>query len=171
MKSYQGALYLSLSALFVLACAPKVSSNPQASTQSTPTASPSVQRVDASLGKHALKLELAKTEQEQQLGLMFRKSMPENQGMLFVFQKEQTLSFWMKNTLIPLSIAYLDKSLKIIDIQDMKPLDLTPHPSKKPAQFALELNQGWFKKHGVKEGTALMISKEHLSLKGVQLTD
>jgi uncharacterized membrane protein (UPF0127 family) len=72
--------------------------------------------------------------------------------MLFVFESETTRSFWMKDTLIPLSVAYLDSEGRIIDIQDMQPLDETSHPSAEPAQYALEVNQGFFEERGVEVG-------------------
>ena len=86
---------------------------------------------------------------------MFRREMPEDQGMLFVFPQEQRLSFWMKNTYLPLSIAYIDAKGTIVDLQDMTPLDLEPHPSAKLARYALEVNQGWFKRHGVEVGESI----------------
>ena len=77
--------------------------------------------------------------------------------MLFVFSKDQVLSFWMRNTYLPLSIAYLDASGEIVDIQDMQPLDETAHPSAKPARYALEVNQGWFKRHSVLVGQQIRL--------------
>ncbi len=109
--------------------------------------------IDASSGETVkLQVEIADTDAERQRGLMERTALGENRGMLFVFDSEQTLSFWMKNTLIPLSVAYLDSEGRIVDIQDMQPLDETPHPSAEPAQYALEVNQGFFEKRGVKVG-------------------
>lgn len=104
-----------------------------------------------------LKIEVADTPETLQQGLMFRKELPENQGMLFIFQESRYLSFWMKNTLIPLSIAFLDEHFVIVDIQDMDPLDETLHRSKKPARYALEVNQGWFKKHQIAIGDTLNV--------------
>jgi uncharacterized membrane protein (UPF0127 family) len=111
----------------------------------------------ARIGTHTLQIELAISETEQQRGLMHRRELPENQGMLFIFQQEQRLGFWMKNTLLPLSIAFLDKDLRIVDIQDMQPLDETTHISAKPALYALEMNQGWFRKRGIVTGNQLEI--------------
>jgi uncharacterized protein len=88
---------------------------------------------------------------------MFRKKLAENHGMLFIFSRSQTLSFWMKNTLIPLDIAYIDDTGKIIDIQAMDPETTVAHPSKSQAQYALEMNQGWFKDHNVGVGTSIDI--------------
>ena len=78
--------------------------------------------------------------------------LPENRGMLFVFPYTTALSFWMMNTFIPLSIAYLDEAGVIINIADMKPQTTDPHPSSRPARYALEMNQGWFAKRGIKAG-------------------
>jgi uncharacterized protein len=83
---------------------------------------------------------------------MERTELVENAGMLFVFDREQPLSFWMRNTVIPLSIAYIDAEGRIADIQDMQPLDETPHPSAEPARYALEVNQGFFEERGVEVG-------------------
>ena len=104
-----------------------------------------------------LKVELACTDAQKQQGLMNRSQLGKDQGMFFVFEREQILSFWMKNTLIPLSIAYISAEGKIIDIQDMKPLDQTPHPSKEVAQYALEVNQGWFQEHQIKVDSLIQL--------------
>jgi uncharacterized membrane protein (UPF0127 family) len=85
---------------------------------------------------------------------MGRTALGEDKGMLFVFDGEQELSFWMKGTLIPLSVAYMDSEGRIVDIQDMKPLDDEPphYASAEPAQYALEVNQGFFDERGVEVG-------------------
>ncbi len=84
---------------------------------------------------------------------MYRKSLAENSGMLFYFDKPQPVGFWMKNTLIPLSIAYLDEKGEILEIYPLTPLDETPTTSRSyRVKYALEMNQGWFKKNGVKPG-------------------
>jgi uncharacterized protein len=111
--------------------------------------------IDASGGKKVgVRVEIADGPFEQQRGLMYRTSLGEDRGMLFVFQREQPLSFWMKNTRIPLSIAYIDSKGRITDILDMKPLDDKPphYVSSGPVQYALEVNQGFFDEHGVKVG-------------------
>jgi uncharacterized protein len=111
--------------------------------------------IDASGGERVeVRVEVADSPQEQARGLMDRTALPENRGMLFVFDREQTLSFWMKDTLIPLSIAYMDSEGRIVDLQDMKPLDDEPphYVSAEPAKYALEVNQGFFEEHGVKVG-------------------
>ena len=99
-----------------------------------------------------LQVEIADEEAELQRGLMERTALAEDAGMLFVFDQEQPLSFWMKDTLIPLSIAYISAEERIVDIQDMQPLDETPHPSAEPAQYALEVNQGFFAEHNIGVG-------------------
>ena len=111
--------------------------------------------IDASGGKKVeVRVEVADDLAEQAKGLMDRTTLGENRGMLFVYPDEQERSFWMKDTLIPLSIAFIASERRIIDIQDMKPLDDEPpsYVSAKPAQYALEVNQGFFEKRGVKVG-------------------
>ena len=77
--------------------------------------------------------------------------------MLFVFDREEPLSFWMKNTRLPLSIAFIDKGGRIVDIQDMEPFSLESHTSTHPARYALEMNQGWFEREGIKVGHLVKI--------------
>ena len=104
------------------------------------------------VGADTLLTEIAAKPEDREQGLMNRQLLPENAGMRFVFEYTHNLSFWMRNTEIPLSIAYIDESMKIIDIQDMKPWDDSSYESKAPARYALEVNQGWFEKHGIKVG-------------------
>ena len=101
-----------------------------------------------------VRVEIADSPEEQATGLMNRTALAEDRGMLFVFPGEEVRSFWMKNTHIPLSIAYLDSEGRIVDLQDMKPLDdEEPHyVSAEPARYALEVNQGFFEEHGVEVG-------------------
>jgi len=117
---------------------------------------------DIKIGKKKIRVEIAKTEQEHQYGLMNRNVLADDQGMLFIFENEQPLSFWMKNTYIDLAIAYIDKNKVIIDIQEMKatnPMMTAPpasYPSKKPGMYALEMNRGWFKKNKINKGQKLI---------------
>lgn len=103
-----------------------------------------------------LKVEIADTPERFSRGLMYRKNLPADSGMLFIFPHEQTQSFWMKNTFIPLSIGFFDAKKRLVDIQDMEPvkseMDMRPpsYVSRKPAQFALEVPKGWFAKHRIK---------------------
>ncbi len=112
--------------------------------------------VKSRVEKVALVVEVAETRAERERGLMSRYSIPYNNGMLFIFESEKKLSFWMKNTYIPLDIAYLSKNGIINEIQSMMPLDETlTYPSKKPAKYALEVNSGWFKRNGIRPGMKL----------------
>ena len=99
--------------------------------------------------------EVAVSNEERQNGLMFRKKLDKNSGMLFTYGSMQQLSFYMKNTYIPLDIAFIDEQFKIIDIQSMQPLDTTSHRSKGLAMYALEVNQGFFDRVGLAVGDTL----------------
>jgi uncharacterized membrane protein (UPF0127 family) len=88
-------------------------------------------------------------------GLMCRPSMPQSAGMLFVFPEVQTHCMWMRNTLIPLSVAFVDEQGVIVSIHDMQPQSDQSHCAARPARFALEMNQGWFDKRGIKAGMKL----------------
>jgi uncharacterized protein len=101
---------------------------------------------------HKLTAEVAATDAQRMQGLMHRRMLPENRGMLFVFSYSAPQSFWMMNTYIPLSIAFIDENGAIVSIADMKPLTTDSHASAKPAKYALEMNQGWFAKRGIKAG-------------------
>ncbi len=146
-------LSLGLLAESALACtAPRSGTDePQAAPAPTPCADQPFAEVDTE-GLPRLNLEVAKTDQERERGLMFRESMPENQGMLFVFQPQSRAGFWMRNTLIPLSLAWLDAGGVIVDIQDMQPLTETVHMPAAPYSYAIEANRGWFQASGVVPG-------------------
>jgi len=101
---------------------------------------------------HKLTAEVAATDLTRMNGLMYRRMLPENRGMLFVFPYASPQSFWMKNTYLPLSIAFIDEAGAIVNIDDMKPLTTNTHPSAKPVKYALEMNHGWFAKRGIKAG-------------------
>lgn len=103
-------------------------------------------------GSDTVQVELAKTDEERQMGLMYRESLTSGRGMLFVFTDSETRGFWMANTLIPLDIAYLDENLRIVDIQAMEPETTDPYTSARPAMFALEVPQGWFAENGIGVG-------------------
>ena len=97
-------------------------------------------------------VEVANTQEKRSKGLMFRKHLPENTGMLFVFSYEDYRYFYMKNTLIPLDIAFFDSQMKIVSIKQMEPLDETTVPSDKKAMYALEMNKGFFEKEKINVG-------------------
>ncbi|MCX8116684.1 MAG: DUF192 domain-containing protein [Desulfobacterota bacterium] len=103
-------------------------------------------------------MEVARRPEERAKGLMGRRHLGEDEGMLFVFEEEGYHSFWMKNTLIPLSIAFIDKDGRVVKIADMEPLTLTSHTPPKPILYALEMNRGWFKKRGVRVGDVVRFS-------------
>jgi len=98
-------------------------------------------------------VETAQTDTERQRGLMFRENLPPDQGMLFVFPAAQIQSFWMRNTFIPLDIAFISSEGAIVDIQQMKPVDESIlYTSRAPALYALEVNAGWFAAHQIDLG-------------------
>jgi len=105
-----------------------------------------------------LKVEIADTPEERNQGLMFRKSLGDDEGMIFVFEKESKVSFWMKNTEIPLSIAFIAADGAIRQIEDMEPRSLASVPSYRNVLYALEVNQGWFEENGVSPGGMVDIS-------------
>lgn len=115
------------------------------------------------VGAKMVIVEVASTHEEHQKGLMFRKKLPENEGMLFVFKEAGIRRFWMKNTFIPLSIGYFDKNRKLIEVIDMEPatsemaVNLPHYESSKPAKYALEMNRGWFRRNKIKPGTELKL--------------
>jgi uncharacterized membrane protein (UPF0127 family) len=106
-------------------------------------------------GIHNVNAEVAQTPDQRGIGLMFRQAMPPNDGMLFVFDEPGTQCFWMKNTFIPLSTAFIADDGSIVNIADMQPKALDSHCSDKPVRYVLEMNQGWFAKRGVKPGAKL----------------
>jgi uncharacterized membrane protein (UPF0127 family) len=104
-------------------------------------------------------VEVAQTPGERSYGLMGRKHLGKDEGMLFIFETEDYHGFWMKDTLLPLSIAFIDKDGRIVWITDMKPLTSDSHVPPKPILYALEMNRGWFYSHGVKVGDEIRFSK------------
>lgn len=112
-------------------------------------------RTELSAGMHLIRAEVADNFVARMQGLMHRTSMGANEGMLFVFDEPGIQCMWMKNTLIPLSVAYLADDGTIVNIEDMKPQTEDSHCTKKPVRFALEMNQGWFASKGLKPGAKL----------------
>jgi uncharacterized protein len=111
--------------------------------------------IKLSAGMHVLNVEVAQTPEQHQIGLMFRKTMPTNDGMIFVFDRPGQQCFWMKNTLLPLSVAFISDDGSITNIEDMKPQTLDSHCSTKPVRYVLEMNDGWFAKRGIKAGSKI----------------
>ena len=111
--------------------------------------------IKLSAGMHVIQAEVAQSPQERSTGLMFRKTMATNDGMLFVFDRPGQQCFWMKNTLLPLSIAFVADDGSITNIEAMKPQTLDSHCSTKEVRFVLEMNEGWFAKRGIRPGMKL----------------
>ena len=106
-------------------------------------------------GMYRIDAQVASTNAQRQIGLMHRQEMPQHEGMLFVFEQPAVQCFWMKNTLIPLTAAFVTDDGTIANLADMKPLDETSHCSARPVRYVLEMNQGWFAQHGVRAGLKL----------------
>ena len=106
-------------------------------------------------GIHKIKAMVARSMEERSTGLMFRAEMPANDGMLFVFETPAQQCFWMRNTLLPLSAAFVTDDGTIANIEDMKPRTLDSHCSTKAVRFVLEMHQGWFAKRGIKPGSKI----------------
>lgn len=148
-------LRFALCTLLLLSCGPSVPNrqSPIVNRQSSEAPRPSLPTVELRIKDTPVFAEVATRPEDQALGLMFRRSMAPDSGMLFVFDADEMQRFWMKNTLIPLSIAYITRDSLISDILEMAPLDTTtPYASSKAVLYALEMNSGWFQIHGIKAG-------------------
>ena len=145
MKNAFSSLRMSIA---VLACA----GLGQAQAQAQPGKS-----LQLSAGVHLIQVEVAATEEQREQGLMYREKMPVNAGMLFVFGSPATQCMWMKNTPLPLSVAFIDAGGKIVNIEDMQPHTLDSHCSTRtvPVRYALEMNLGWFRQHNIKPGMSI----------------
>lgn len=131
---------------FSLACRTK-------KVEKTKPTSPETKRITLTIKGIKLNVEIADSPEERSLGLMYRQALAPDQGMLFIFEQEGIYPFYMKNTKIPLSIAFIDRNGVIIDIQQMAPFDdETQHYPNQPFLYALETNQGWFFENGIKPG-------------------
>lgn len=146
MKPLLTALAVSLTSLAALTA-------PVAAAQDQPQMN--LPRVRLSAGMHQIDAQVAATPAQRATGLMFRKEMPPNEGMLFVFEQPQQQCFWMMNTLIPLTAAFVADDGTIVNLVDMKPQTTDAHCSARPVRYVLEMNQGWFAKKGLKAGTKL----------------
>ena len=147
------ALFLVVRSISRLAVAAGLAAGALAQAQDAPQLD--LPRVELSAGMHRIDAQVAHKPAERQIGLMQRKSMPPQEGMLFVFEEPGVQCFWMKNTLLPLSIAFLADDGTVVNVADMKPQALDSHCSAKPVRYALEMNQGWFAKRGIKAGARL----------------
>lgn len=118
-------------------------------------AQPRLPTVTLNAGMHNIVAEVARSPDERAAGLMFRREMAAHEGMLFIFEAKGQQCFWMKNTLLPLSIAFLEDDGTVVNIEDMAPQTTDPHCSARPVRLVLEMNKGWFAKRGVKAGSRL----------------
>jgi uncharacterized membrane protein (UPF0127 family) len=116
---------------------------------------PRLRTIDLTVGIHVIKTELAITPEQQATGMMFRREMGTNEGMLFVNDEPAPRCFWMRNTLVPLTIAFVADDGTIVNLADMQPLSEQSHCSLRPVRYSLEMNQGWFAKRGIKAGARL----------------
>lgn len=139
------ATVLAVALIIPMACA---QSNVQGAPQKLPT-------IRLSAGMHVIQAEVAKTSEERSTGMMFRKAMGTNEGMLFAFEQAGQQCFWMKNTLVPLAAAFVADDGSIVNIEEMKPETLAPHCSSAPVRYVLEMSDGWFAKRGIKPGSRL----------------
>ncbi|PXA03423.1 DUF192 domain-containing protein [Coraliomargarita sinensis] len=143
------ALLAVMSALILGGCQPD-----EATTASEPVRADTYFPI--TIGESTLQLQLALTPAEHQKGLMFRRELPEDHGMLFIFERPRQQGFWMKNTSLPLDIGYLDPSGRLIEVHPLFPFDETPVASRsRQILIAIETNRGWYAKNGVKPGAQL----------------
>ncbi|MCW5232724.1 DUF192 domain-containing protein [Verminephrobacter eiseniae] len=112
-------------------------------------------RVELTAGMYRIEAQVAQAPQERQTGLMHRQEMPQHEGMLFVFEQPAQQCFWMKDTLLPLTAAFVADDGTIVNLADMRPRTLDSHCSAKPVRYVLEMNQGWFAKKGIRAGARL----------------
>jgi uncharacterized membrane protein (UPF0127 family) len=115
-----------------------------------------LRRVKLTAGMYQIDTQLAMTPQQREVGLMFRKEMPQAEGMLFIFEQPATQCFWMKNTILPLTAAFVADDGRIVNLADMKPQTEDSHCSEAPVRYVLEMNQGWFAKKNLKKGNKLV---------------
>lgn len=150
------ALWLTFAFLLLAACGPSEDQFPTNREAPSPAAEqerlPPPGEAWVIFGTDTVQAEVARTPEQRERGLMFRERLDPGQGMFFVFPDSQTRAFWMKNTFIPLDIAYMDEHLRIVDIQAMEPEDESTYPSARPAMFALEVPRGWFEEAGIQVG-------------------
>ena len=161
MRNLVPLLALFVASLLVASCGAEEGEAPDESTAVTTVTKPDIAQtttlniINSSGERIEVEVEIADDDTERQRGLMGRTELDEDSGMLFVYEAEQPRSFWMKDTLLPLSIAYIAADGHIVDIQDMQPLDETSYPSAEPARYALEVNQGFFTERGIQVGDRL----------------
>lgn len=112
-------------------------------------------RTELSIGLYKIDVQVAQTEQQKQVGLMFRKNMPQAEGMIFIFDQPGVQCFWMHNTILPLTAAFVADDGRIVNLADMQPQTDDTHCSTEPVRYVLEMNQGWFAKKNIKKGAKI----------------
>jgi uncharacterized protein len=148
MRSNSPLVLLALASCLVLSL--PACSGPKKAVTDSPN--PTLATASVKVGPAIVLAEIARTEVERERGLMFRRALDEGKGMLFVFDKDDMLAFWMKNTKVPLSIAYISSDGTIRQISDMEPYSLATVKSERSVRYALEVPRGWFERAGVKVG-------------------
>jgi uncharacterized protein len=138
--------------LIWLACLPAFFVSPAWAQNSPQLGLP---RVTLSAGMHLINAQVAATPEQRAIGLMHRREMPTNEGMLFIFEQASVQCFWMKNTLLPLTAAFVSDDGTIVNLADMQPQSLDSHCSTQPVRYVLEMHQGWFAKRGLQAGARL----------------
>ncbi|WP_431102416.1 DUF192 domain-containing protein [Roseateles noduli] len=152
IKQAASSVVLSTLLSTVLSMAALTAAGPAAAQQIPQTGLPVV---ELGAGMHLIHAEVARTDEQRAIGLMARKEMAQNAGMIFIFEQPSQQCFWMRNTLIPLSAAFVADDGTIVNVVEMQPLSDTSHCSTKPVRYVLEMNKGWFDKRGLKAGTKL----------------
>ena len=121
----------------------------------SPRADAPLRTAQLRIAKQTLTVEVAENDAQRAKGLMYRERMARDRGMLFIFDEPAYHAMWMKNTLIPLSVAFVDRDGVILNIRDMEPQTLDTHQAAGPALYAIETNKGWFAEHGIREGATV----------------
>ena len=148
MTAIKSRRLLCLAACWLLALAPTAPWAQQAPQPRLPT-------VSLGAGMHNIVAEVASTPLQRQIGMMMRTEMAQHEGMLFVFEQPEVQCFWMRNTLLPLAIAFVADDGRIVNLSEMQPRSDDSHCSSQPVRYVLEMNRGWFSKRGLKAGDKL----------------
>ena len=141
-------MFIRLFSLFALCVSFSANSHAQEAQTQLP-------RVRISAGMYQIDAQVAQTPRQREIGLMFRKEMPQTEGMIFVFEQPATQCFWMRNTLLPLTAAFVADDGRIVNLADMQAQTEDSHCSKEPVRYVLEMNQGWFAKKNIVAGSKL----------------
>ena len=148
-KMRTGLLAVAVAALFCIGSATPALARDEGQPQMN------LRRIDLTAGMYRIDTQLATTEREREIGLMFRKEMPQQEGMLFVFEIPGVQCFWMRNTILPLTAAFVADDGTIVNLADMQPMAEDSHCSAKPVRYVLEMNQGWFKSKNIQVGSKI----------------